>query len=232
MICRAARTVVILAPAALLLVALPGCGGSLHAASRSSDIAPDTDPKDDHKGWLHTRTGVSLVDVIQIDGEFYHPSYDVVPTLGIGCSWRVEGFDFGAIIEHLPGGTSHRQDGTSVHLGDQALIAGSLRWRFVDRPWGGFYMLFNPGLGIYDTTESLRDAITERQASAPRDIASTGVGFSYSTQLGFFAVLVDGLVLQMDVATAGTYGTVTVDGDSQVYQRYRGLVRAGLEWRL
>jgi hypothetical protein len=36
----------------------------------------------------------------------------------------------------------------------------------------------------------------------------------------------------MDVASAGTYGTLTVDGDSQTYQRYRGLVRAGLEWRL
>jgi len=229
---RAAKTVVATVLAALLSVALPGCMAGVQIGSRLLGVPSDGDPDLDGTGWLHTRSGVALTDVVQVDGEPYIPSFEAVPSLGIGWSWRVATFDFGGHIEHFPGGPTQTLDGRPVRLGGQSMVAGSIRWRFIDRRWGGFYLRFNPGLGIFGTTETLRGAIAERQGRAPRGIAKAGAGFAYSAAAGLFANLADWLVLQVDAGASGLHGALTVDGESQRYERYRGLIRAGLEWRL
>lgn len=227
-----ARTIALRAPIALLLVAISGHGLDAQAATQAADAVAAQAASDDRGGRLYTRTGVSVVDVVELDGDYYEPSFGVVPTFGVGWSWRVATFDFGLQVDHLPGKKSPRQAGPSVHLGDQVMAAGVIRWRFVDRPWGGFFLLVSPGLALSETTESFRDAIADRQAVAPGDIDQTAVGFTYAAEIGFLAVLADGLVFQMALASVGTHGTLTVGDESQSYERYRGLVRAGLEWHL
>jgi hypothetical protein len=226
---RSARFVVLVA---LTTGALSGCAAGLQIGSQLLSVPTDNDPELDGTGWLTTHTGASFADVLQVSGEPYVPGLDPIPVFGVGWSWRVATFDFGAVIEHIPGLRGAMLDGRPVRLGEQVLVAGTVRWRFVDRRWGGFFVRVSPGLGVFGTTETLRGAIAERQGRVPDAVDDTGVGFMYSADVGFFAMLSDELILQLVAGAMGTHGSLMVEGEAQDYERYRGLVRLGLEWRL
>ncbi len=222
-----------LALIALLLSMLTGCASGAQAVTHLLTMPPRHDPDLDRTGWLTTRTGITFTDHVQLDGDPYLPSLEPTPTFGIGWTWRFHTLDIGAVIEHVPGAHTRTLDGEKLRLGDQAMIAASLRWRFIDQRWGGFYLRGSPGLGVFGTTETLRGAIAQRQAlSNPGEVGRAGVGFSYSLETGFFLMLTEQVVLQIDVGVLGLLGSLEVAGQHQSYERYRGLVRAGLEWRL
>jgi len=108
----------------------------------------------------------------------------------------------------------------------------SFRYRFVTKPWGGFYASINPGLGVFMTTETLRGAIALTEGVRPEEVAPLGLGFNVTTSTGFFTRLSETLQFVIDVSASTTLGVLELDGEQSAYERYRARFRAGLEWRL
>ena len=229
---RSLMAILVIASLSVLVAPLAGCVGGAQLATQALTTPPDHDPDLDRTGWLTTRAGVSFTDHVEVGGEPYIPSFDPAPTFGIGWTWRFYTFDFGAMIEHMPGARSETVDGESIRMGDQASVAASLRWRYIDRRWGGFYLRGSPGLGLFGTTETLRGAIAQRHELHPGDIGRAGVGFSFSVDTGFFITLSDEALIAIDIGVLGTLGALKVGETDESYRRYRGFVRAGVEWRL
>ena len=237
------RGMIALGVFAISVPLMSGCLTGIQVGSRLLGAAANDTAEEpselDGTGWLVTRGGAAFLDGVTLEGEPQLPSDALVPVFSVGGAYRVATLDFGGLIEHIPGGRTTtlnadaEADGLPMRLGDQVVVAGSVRWRFVDRQWGGFYVRFSPGLGVFGTTETFRQAVADRETGlSASDIASAGVGFSYSADLGFFALLSDWLILQVEVAGVGTHGTLTVQDEPRDYERFRGLVRAGFEWRL
>ncbi len=219
---------------ALALLLLGGCAPSglqlLNVLNRLPP--PDNDPSLDGTGWLTTRAGLSYADHVQIAGRPYIPNFDPLPVFGVGWTWRVGTFDFGGLVEHLPGATSESLDGRSIRLGSHVTISTAARWRFIDQRWGAIYVRFTPGLTVFGTTDSLRGAVALNEGVSPHDVAHAGVGFGYSADLGLLILLSDHVGLHIDGGLVGSHGALKIADRDQGYARYRGLVRVGLEWRL
>ena len=180
---RPVMAALVAALVSVLAIPSTGCAGGAQLATHVLSTPPNPDPELDRSGWLTTRAGVSFTDHVEIAGEPYIPSFDPAPTFGIGWTWRFYTFDFGAVIEHTPGARSATLDGESIRLGEQAMVAASLRWRYIDRRWGGFFLRGSPGLGFFGTTETLRGAVAERHQLHPSEVGRAGVGFSFSCLL-------------------------------------------------
>jgi hypothetical protein len=200
------------------------------AAEPAAQDAAEEDP--DETGWLKASVGLSIGDTISINSRPYRPGFDPAPTFSVGWSWRVASFDVGLSVEHVPGANSSTFEGQPIRLGDQVGVLATLRYRYAERPWGGFYTAVSPGLGISMTTETLRGAIALNEGGAPQDVALLGIGFSVESSTGFFTRLSETVQFLVEASVITTLGSLEVADESLGYERYRARFRAGLEWRL
>ena len=208
--------------------------GTLSLPGRAQETAPAvaSDVDADETGWLNASVGVAVGDVLHLNSKTYRPGFDPVPTLSVGWAWRLSAFDLGLCVEHVPGAHSSTFEGQPTRLGDQIGVMASFRYRFITKPWGGFYASINPGLGVFMTTETLRGAIALIEGVRPEEVAPLGLGFNVTTSTGFFTRLSETLQFVIDVSASTTLGVLELDGEQSAYERYRARFRAGLEWRL
>ena len=226
---------------------------TVHAAGLTSEaeaaVEDDSAPDPDETGWLHASAGISMIDSVEVDQQFIRPGFDPVPTFSVGWAWRISSYDLGLGVEHVPGAKSKTWAGEPLSLGDQIAVTATIRYRFVDEPWGGFYAQVNPGLGVFVTTETLRWELVDQETAPelmdplaeaeevqgllnPWDVATLGLGFTLGTGTGLFVRLDEGLQFIVEIGAVSTIGRLGIAGDTAWYHRYRGRVRAGLEWRL
>ena len=188
------------------------------------------DGPQDRDLWVYARGGVAFGDAVLIEDDALETSFGAAPTVAISLHYRVSRFGFGLVIEGLGGGTFRGLDRERA-IGGHLRIAPSVRWRYVDRPWGALYLQVAPGYGLFAHSDAVRFRAGSLVGKDLEEIPTVSHGFTIGFELGLLIYVADDWAanLAMDVVL-GT-GEMS-ERDNLTYTRVRALVGLGLEWGL
>lgn len=204
-----------------LVLAGAGCLSALSGGGDGATGAPGD------AGWLSGRVGVGFLDTLQVDlGEPTQGATSPV-AIGVGLHYRTARFDVGGLFEGTAG-QRHASASGEHPIGASFRAAGTLRWRYLDGPWGALYLRLAPAFMVLGHSEHV-GAFIEGETGAVDDHS---LAFSLGADVGVLFYLDDRVALSLgvDLVTAATtVGTATRDVG---YNTVRGLFTVGLEWRM
>jgi hypothetical protein len=226
------RTAALAPGLAAALAAVLAALAALPASARTTRLAPPPSSA----LWLDVRTGLVFEDTV----EFQRPD-DFEPTrpevsdettlgLGVGLHWRARRFDLGAFVEGFGSGRFNRL-ATTARIGSQVRIAGTFRWRFIEEHWGGLYLRFSPGLGIYELSDPMRFEVSKLTPAGDfQEVDETALGFSFGFDLGLHFYVSRRVGLYFELGTVTGQADLVEGPDQVALTRVRGLLVAGVEW--
>jgi hypothetical protein len=183
--------------------------------------------------WIGVRSGL-IVDT-QIGGGILDITTKTLlaPAFAVHVEYRLGRVDVGGVFESL-GGTTFLLDNRRRRLGGQMRGAVTLRWRFTEAHWGGFYTRIGLGWAGARLTDSFRDAVVEVQGDGTvrDDVRQQAHGFAASTALGL--ILYPGSRVSAFIETEITAELLSlrIDGQGTPLSVTRTSVAAGVLWRL
>lgn len=209
-----------------IALCLGGAGCLSALAGGPGDLGAPADT-----GWLSARAGVGLVDTLQVGLE--EPGQGAASALafGVGLHYRTARFDVGGLFEGF-GASRHGDAGREAPIGSSFRAAGTLRWRYLEQPWGALYLRLAPALMVLGHSDALRDRVAGFVEGDREAVDALTVAFSLGADAGLLVYLSEGLALSLgvDLVTAAT--TVGTEVGGVGYNTVRGLFTVGLEWRM
>lgn len=195
------------------------------AAARAGGVPSST-------GWLDLRLGLSFADSMILGDQLrLTSSGGPAEIFGVGATYRTPRLDLGLLLEGLGSFSFEAASGDS-RTGSQLRVAASLRWRYVEEPWGALFVRLSPGLIAFAHADALRGQAAELVGRTLREADRNGVGWTIGVDFGVLLYLSPALALSihLDLVTGAT--ALDVGADSVDLVLTRGLVTAGLEWRM
>ncbi len=157
-----------------------------------------------------------------------HASFDV------GVHYRAARFDIGLMAGGMGSGGLRGLE-RNRQAGAKARICASVRWRYIDEPWGGLFLRFAPGLALLDHSEAMRSEVAIASGLQPdqiADIDAFNAAFTVGSSLGVILHIERWISVYLEFEVVATL-TDMQDGTELVgYTAIQPIVALGFEARL
>lgn len=191
--------------------------------------------------WLHAAGHLALSDRTRLDSsdnelEIEEPDGDnSAPGFGLGARYSLEedalGFccvDLGLHVAHLGSGRYFRFE-TTRRVGSMMEAVGDLRWRFLERSWGGLYAGMGLGWGGVRLSRELEFDLETKGNTGPLKPLQHAVIFI--GEVGMVWYLDRDMVLRTGFSTRQWRGQLREENELDLV-RFRTVLSVGLEWAL
>jgi len=230
------RVVIGLAASAVVALVLTGARPDAHAVPAADQASGERHVRSGD-GWLSAWTGVSFGDTVVLgngSGAASLAGRSEAPVFGIDAYYRTSRLDLGLLFEAL-GSSRFTGLAGDNRIGSHFRVAASLRWRYLDAPWGALFVRLSPGLSVLGHSDALRAEVVGVTGGDATDFARAdefSLGFSLGLDAGALIYLSDRLALSLQVDVLTNTASVGAPGGSVAYAGFRGLFTVGLEWRM
>lgn len=187
-------------------------------------------PPPHRTAWLDVRTGLAFADSVTVDSSSIGATSDPAPLFGIGAHWRTRRLDVGAFVEHLGSGRYQRL-ASRARIGSQIRAAATLRWRYVEQPWGGMYARLSPGLAIIRHSDTFRLDTADSIGRSFEDIEVRTFGFTFSVEVGLSVYITQRVAAFGEFSIINTLARLRRSDEDLDYTRVRGAFVVGVEVR-
>lgn len=208
------------ATAAFALASL--CLASPGAAART--------PPPTRSAWVDVRTGLAFADTVTIDSSSIGATSDPAPIFGVGAHWRTNRLDVGAFVEHIGSGKYQRL-ASKARIGSQLRASATVRWRYVEQPWGGMYARLSPGLAIIRHSDTFRLDTADSIGRDFTDIEARSFGFTFSVEVGLNIYISQRAAAFAEFSVINTLSRLRRSDEDLDYNRVRGAFVFGIEVR-
>jgi hypothetical protein len=176
--------------------------------------------------WIHGHVGLAFADLIMVDN--ISTAESVLPTVGIGFTFRLSRFDVGVLVEALGGGY-FRGMSKRFRIGGQVRAGALLRWRFVHAAWGGMFLKLVPAWTMFSYSDAMRFQAATLTGVDLEQVDPVSHGFAFEFGAGVRVNVHHDVALRFGLGlmiASGSFGDV----DGPALMRLRGLACVGFEW--
>jgi len=188
--------------------------------------------------WIHGALGATFSSATTLthnaDEADLSTGGAVHPSFGIGFHYRTARFDVGVLAGGMGSGSVQGLE-TDRYAGSKARVCASVRWRYVDEPWGGFFLRLAPGVALLEHSDALRSEVAvqlDLQRDQIANIDSFNVAFTLGASLGLVVHIERWLLGYLEFEVVTTL-TDMQDGSEMVgYTAIQPIFALGFEARL